>query len=114
MFIIFNQKSGIHSTLHLFQNLLTMRRFFLLALSCICLSTVQAQKDSTLTKDTIVEELKDGVLDNIPVVSLDDNDASDVSSQNVASVLTAGRDPFFAAAAFAPVDHHLLRIAAAT
>ena len=57
-------------------------------------------KDTASVKDTIVEEFQEGVLDNIPVVSVDDNDASDGSSQNVASLLTAGRDPFFAAASF--------------
>lgn len=71
---------------------------------CIISFSVKAQpqpsKDTASVKDTIVEEFQEGVLDNIPVVSVDDNDASDGSSQNVASVLTAGRDPFFAAAAF--------------
>lgn len=57
-------------------------------------------KDTLPSRDTLIEEFQEGVLDNIPVVSVDDNDASDASSQNVASVLTAGRDPFFSAAAF--------------
>ncbi|KAI9445721.1 TonB-dependent receptor [Russula earlei] len=52
------------------------------------------------TDSTLIEELKENVLDNIPTVSLDDNDLSDGSSQNISSVLTAGRDPFFSAAAF--------------
>ena len=49
---------------------------------------------------TIIDEIKDNVLDNIPTISLDDNDLSDASSQAVSSVLTAGRDPFYSAAAF--------------
>jgi len=53
------------------------------------------KKDSSL-----IEELKENVLDNIPVVSLDENDMSDGSAQNISSVLTAGRDPFFSAASF--------------
>ncbi|MEP6514440.1 MAG: Plug domain-containing protein, partial [Parafilimonas sp.] len=48
----------------------------------------------------IIEELKDNVLDNLPVISLDDNDLSDVSAQNISSLLTAGRDPFLNAATF--------------
>ncbi|MFN5334404.1 MAG: TonB-dependent receptor, partial [Bacteroidota bacterium] len=82
-----------------------MHKLILSALA-ICFLSLNAMaqpkllKDTASVKDTIVEEFQEGVLDNIPVVSVDDNDASDVSSQNVASVLTAGRDPFFAAAAF--------------
>jgi len=48
----------------------------------------------------IIEELEDNVLDNIPVISLDDNDPGDISAQNISSLLTAGRDPFFNAATF--------------
>lgn len=49
---------------------------------------------------TIVGELKDAITDNIPVVSLDENDMQDGSAQNVSSVLGAGRDPFLSAASF--------------
>lgn len=48
----------------------------------------------------IVQDLRDNVLDNIPVISLDENDMQDGSAQNVSSLLTAGRDPFFNAASF--------------
>ena len=58
-----------------------------LAICTFCIS-VNAQpkpaKDTAIVKDTIVEEFQESVLDNIPVVSVDDNDASDASSQNVA------------------------------
>jgi hypothetical protein len=58
-------------------------------------------QDTLVRKDSaLLEEIKDNVLDNIPVVSLDESDLSDGSAQNVSSVLTAGRDPFFSAAAF--------------
>ena len=78
-----------------------MRRTLLLTLFCFSLLSVQAQKDSTLNKDTtIVEELKDGVLDNIPVVSADDNDLGDGGSTSTSSLLSAGRDPFYSAATF--------------
>ncbi|MFN8265161.1 MAG: TonB-dependent receptor [Chitinophagaceae bacterium] len=46
------------------------------------------------------DELKDNLMDNIPVVSLDENELGDASSQNISSVLSAGRDPFFNAASF--------------
>ena len=60
-----------------------------------------AQIDSTAKKDTShYDEAKDGVLDNIPTVSLDENDLGDGGNQNVSSLLTAGRDPFYSAASF--------------
>ncbi len=49
---------------------------------------------------TIVEDLKETNVDNIPVISLDENDGQDGSAQNISSVLNAGRDPFMNAAAF--------------
>ncbi len=71
--------------------------------------TLNAQQDSlqliisdSIPKrdSSIIEVLKDNVLDNIPLLTLDDNDLSDASSQNVSSLLTAGRDPFYNAATF--------------
>lgn len=56
--------------------------------------------DTLPAKDTVIDDLKEGVTESIPTISLDDNDLTDAGSQNVSSVLTAGRDPFFAAAAF--------------
>jgi hypothetical protein len=49
---------------------------------------------------TILEQLKEDVGDNIPVISIDENDGQDGSAQNISSMLSAGRDPFFNAAAF--------------
>lgn len=57
-------------------------------------------RDTISLKDTSVQDFQEGVLDNIPIVSLDENDAGDGSAQNISSVLSAGRDPFFAAASF--------------
>lgn len=60
-----------------------------------------AQVDSTAKKDTsIIDEVKDAVLDNIPTVSLDENELGDGGNQNISSLLTAGRDPFYSAASF--------------
>ncbi len=55
----------------------------------------KAKSDTNIT-----EEVKEGILDNIPIVSLDENDAQDGSAQNVSSQLNAGRDPYFSGASF--------------
>lgn len=86
-----------------------MKKLMIAALGCFIFSISNAQdqpvgtqsKDTTGRLDsTILDEIKDNVLDNIPIISLDDNDLTDVNAQNISSVLTAGRDPFFSAAAF--------------
>lgn len=79
-----------------------MLKMRLLLLVLLCAGTAaMAQVDSTARKDTtITEEVKEGVLDNIPTVSLDENDMGDGGAQNVSSLLTAGRDPFYSAATF--------------
>ncbi len=84
-----------------------MRKLLLAGFCTGILISAQAQKyfkpntDTTARPDSIhLEELKDNVLDNIPVITLDDNDFGDGSSQNISSQLTAGRDPFYNAASF--------------
>ena len=79
-----------------------MLKFRLLLLLALCAgTTVIAQVDSTARKDsTVIDEVKDAVLDNIPTVSLDENDLGDGGAQNISSLLTAGRDPFYTAASF--------------
>lgn len=86
-----------------------MRKLTIMLIACCAFLASSAQdqplptpnKDSATRFDsTILDEIKDNVLDNIPVISLDDNDQTDVNAQNISSVLTAGRDPFFSAAAF--------------
>ena len=57
-------------------------------------------KDSTRLDSAIIDEIKDIVLDNLPVISLNENDLSEGNAQNISSVLTAGRDPFYSAASF--------------
>jgi hypothetical protein len=80
------------------------RAFALAVLSCMVSAGSYAQGDpkpTPPTKDTsIVEELKEAGADNIPVVSLDENDMQDGSAQNISSQLGAGRDPFLSAASF--------------
>ncbi len=57
-------------------------------------------QDPVQPDTSIVQEARENVLDNIPVISLDENDMQDGSAQNVSSLLSAGRDPFFTAASF--------------
>lgn len=84
-------------------SLLLMVLLLSMAVSAQKKPTVQkSKKDTVIVKNdtTVVEEIQEGVLDNIPVVTLDENDLGDASSQNISSVLSAGRDPFFNAASF--------------
>ncbi|MES2851038.1 MAG: TonB-dependent receptor [Bacteroidota bacterium] len=81
-------------------------RFFSLLLF-MCLghagfSQVKAGKDTSViaSSDTALIEEKDNVLDNIPIVSLDENDSQDGSAQNLAVVGATNRDPFLRAATF--------------
>ena len=77
---------------------------------CVMLNShLHAQHDSTQINNTdsipkrdssIIQELKENVIDNIPVITLDDNDFGDAGAQNISSLLTAGRDPFYNAATF--------------
>lgn len=52
------------------------------------------------TDSSIIQELRDNLADNIPIITLDDNDLGDANAQNISSLLTAGRDPFYNAATF--------------
>jgi hypothetical protein len=49
---------------------------------------------------TITEEIKETAIENIPIVSLDDNDGQDGAAQNISGQLGAGRNPFYDAANF--------------
>ena len=72
------------------------------------LSVALGQTRPPFLKDTLpnggdtshLNGLHDDILDNIPVVTLDESDMGDASSQNVSGLLTAGRDPFINAAIF--------------
>lgn len=60
-----------------------------------------SQTDTTAARDTVPhEEIRDAVIDNLPIVSIDENDMGDGAAQNISSVLTAGRDPFYTAASY--------------
>ncbi|MCB9056780.1 MAG: TonB-dependent receptor [Chitinophagales bacterium] len=81
-----------------------MLRLKLLIFSLSCSFLLKAQitnpTDTIPKRDTLFDDLKEGILDNIPIVSMDENALGDGNAQNISSVLTAGRDPFFTAAAF--------------
>ena len=73
----------------------------LLLLSLTLLFTSNAFSQVTPVPDTAtVEEVKEAIGDNVPIVTLDENDMQDGSAQNISSQLSAGRDPFFNAATF--------------
>jgi hypothetical protein len=59
-----------------------------------------AEAEQKRADTAILEDAKSAILENIPVISLDENDNQDGSAQNVSSQLTAGRNPFFNAASF--------------
>lgn len=77
-----------------------------LLLLFLCIGSIlhAQQKNTTDTipkrDSAIIEETKENVMDNIPVVSLDENDLGDAGSQNAPSLLSAGRDPFYSVASF--------------
>ncbi|GMV77241.1 MAG: TonB-dependent receptor [Chitinophagaceae bacterium] len=64
-------------------------------------STATKKTTTTVARDTtITDEIKDAMTDNIAVVTIDENDQGDGGAQNVSSVLTAGRDPFYSVMSF--------------
>ena len=76
-------------------------RLTLILLCCVGVAAM-AQIDSTATKDTSnpVLDLRNKIIDNVPSISIDENDLGDGGTQNIASLLTAGRDPFYSATSF--------------
>ncbi len=81
------------------------RLFSLLLLVCMGHTAYSQEKPSKDTAanalaDTIIAQEKDNALDNIPIVSLDENDNQDGSAQNLSVVSPVNRDPFLRAASF--------------
>jgi len=86
-----------------------MRKIYVLTVLLIAFSfSVQAQKKKPVTNSnssTVVDSTQEISNKEISeegeaVVALDDNDMDNGSSDNVSSMLTAGRDPFYAAASY--------------
>jgi hypothetical protein len=69
------------------------------SLSTFLISSAQVP-EKPIIDTSINEEAKESALDNIPVVSLDENDGQDGSAQNISGQLNAGRNPFYDAANF--------------
>jgi hypothetical protein len=76
---------------------------------CIVFSIQQSfaqipiKKDSTIVindSSARTDDPNENLLDNIPVVSLDENDNQDGSAQNVSGQINDGRNPFISAASF--------------
>jgi hypothetical protein len=63
-------------------------------------SQIQKPTDTIPARDSLLEISKDNLQDNIPLISLDENDGQDGSAQNISSQLSAGRNPFLNAATF--------------
>ena len=66
-------------------------------------SQLKAKPDTTIINvidSTLLNDATENTLDNIAVVSLDENDNQDGSAQNVSSQLNTGRNPFINAASF--------------
>jgi len=86
--------------------LINKSRFFsLLVLVCVCHGGFAQEKPAKDTAaqalaDTIIAQEKDLAMDNIPIVSLDENDNQDGSAQNLTVISPANRDPFLRAASF--------------
>lgn len=77
-----------------------LKNRLLLLFLCAGLASQAQKTDSLRRTDSLIETIKENVLDNIPTISLDDNDLGDKGTQDVSSILTAGRDPFFSAASY--------------
>ena len=83
-----------------------MRNFtkgFVLLLSSVFLIQVIAiaQEPQKNSRDSVIlQEGRESMLENIPVISLDESDMQDGSAQNISSQLSAGRDPFLSGASF--------------
>ena len=78
---------------------------FLLLISSYSIAQTQKTKvqkvDSTkLPATNSLDIQRDNAANNISTISLDEDDLGDGASQNVSSILTAGRDPFLISAAY--------------
>ena len=91
------------------QVLLTMNtpKLTLTALCLLCMEAAQSQSGPPLQRETSYvrdsiqpDENRDALLDNLPVITLSEDALRQDGSNTIASLLTAGRDPFYAAVAF--------------
>ncbi len=62
--------------------------------------TMPVTQQTNPSDTSISDEIKDNVLDNIPIVSLDENDGQDGAAQNIGGQINSGRNPYVNAAMF--------------
>ena len=76
--------------------------FVLLLFSVFLIQVIAiAQESQKNSRDSVIlQEGRESMLENIPVISLDESDMQDGSAQNISSQLSAGRDPFLSGASF--------------
>ncbi|MEJ7610257.1 MAG: TonB-dependent receptor [Ferruginibacter sp.] len=67
---------------------------------CLTVAGFSQVTPKPVTDTTLAQEAKEGDADNIPIVSLDDNDGQDGSAQNISGQLSAGRSSFLDAVNF--------------
>ena len=77
------------------------RLHLIISVFCTVLSAAAfSQVKTPPVADSVAEESKETDADNIPIVSLDDNDGEDGSAQNITGQITAGKNPYLDAANF--------------
>lgn len=83
----------------------------LLSLSCQLLAKndLHAPLSDTITKPDTISQIKRDLQENLPTISISDDDLDEGSTAAVSSILTAGRDPFLSSAEynFSPVRFRL-------
>lgn len=62
--------------------------------------TITSQSSQPIADTSVHDDGKDAIMDNIPIVSLDENDDQDGSAQNISGQINSGRNPFVNAATF--------------
>jgi hypothetical protein len=75
--------------------------FAVAVLYCYCQPKKTSKEPGSVSrKDSTILDIEQSMTDNIPVITLNDASIDNQQSQNISSVLTAGRDLFLSAAAF--------------
>ncbi len=67
---------------------------------CTNISAQNTTENKIVADTSVHDEVKENMMDNIPIVSLDENDDQDGSAQNISGYLNLGRNPFINAASF--------------
>ncbi|MFT3902379.1 MAG: TonB-dependent receptor [Niabella sp.] len=73
---------------------------FLLSPAFLLHAQVSSPVSDTLRRDSVMIELKQELQDNLPTLTIGDDEFDEAGGGGVSSILTAGRDPFLSAAEF--------------